>query len=135
MKTSLLSLLFGISILISCNKEDQECIEVQYDQLFKIEAGESYCFEDGNFIAIEALENGFCPCFAYCIWEGEMLMTYEGEFDGNQISGVLGSSPKTNNTLFENKYSVFFGEIVEKNDCTGSDPSPEIMHAYIEINR
>ena len=64
-----------------------------------------------------------------------MLMHYQGEFDGNHISGILGSSLKTNSSLIENKYSVYFGDIEMEGDCTDPDEVPAIKHAFIEIIR
>lgn len=120
---------------MSCSKSDS-CTEVSYSEAFKIEADESYCFDDGTELQIRSINNEFCPCEAVCIWEGQMTVdmtwTFPGqdplEFIHNGASTVANEELPMGLLVASNDTNIEF-----EKDCTESDPSPEIISALISV--
>ena len=125
--------LFLATILFSCNKSDNDCNDVEYDQSFTIEEGIKYCFSDGNSLIVEELENAFCPCDVICVWEGEMIFHYKVNINNTEYSGIVGSSNNTDNLLGIEPFTMQTIEIEFEVPCSESVPSPKILSAEVRV--
>lgn len=133
MKYTVLLLCLSLSLFLfnACEKAVEECVDVEYDQYFTIEKEGTYCFPDGNYFEVEELENDFCPCHVICIWEGEMILFFEAEFDGEEYSGFIGSSENTPKNFVNESYEVHFDNIQTEVPCSDNVPSPKIISAEV----
>ena len=77
-----LTLIFASLLILSCNKADdntekKDCTEVEFNTSFSVVLDEEVCFPDGSGFIIKTITDEFCPCFANCVWEGELRVLVE----------------------------------------------------------
>lgn len=134
---------FTISILASCGDPEEEiltCRDVAYDVAFVIEAGNSYCFPDEVILEVTALNNAFCPCNLVCVWEGQMTVDMEWTFPGEEPIEYIyqaGFLPAQQNDFLPDgiEISADQDEIVFEEECSDSNPNPEILEAVITVRK
>jgi len=139
-KNFLLTILALGFLCTACNKDGNdtsslECQDVNYSSAFSIEANNKYCFPDEVSLTILDIKNEFCPCFANCIWEGEMVIDMQwilasGEttiFSFHQAATINDSLPSSIMVTTDVENIVF------ENDCTSGDPSPAITSTIITV--
>ena len=64
--------LFLFINLASCSKSD-DCVEIQFDQLFQFQEGDLFCIGTELEIEISKIDDQRCPCDVVCVWEGEFV--------------------------------------------------------------
>ena len=133
MKYTVLVFALSLSFFLfnACGKAVEECVDVEYTKSFTIEKEGKYCLPDGNYFEVEELENGFCPCNVICIWEGEMILFFEAEFNGKEFSGSIGSSENTPKSFVDESYEMHFSHIEFEVPCSENVPSPKIISADV----
>jgi len=133
-KMKYLFLLLTIILAVSaCEKNaDLNCEAVNYDEVFVVEQGRSYCFSNDLQITIDSIENHFCPCFVRCIWGGEMLIQMTIE-KGNEVIDYTLHGAKKNEALNLIEMEAF--EVEFEEECTRSNPSPKIINAELKIRK
>jgi len=134
-RTLLLIPFFVLSSIISCTKQDFECIYVDYNTSFVIEKEHKYCFPNGNSFIVTELKNGFCPCNSICFWEGEMTLEYITQINNTEVEKSVGSSTKTDSVFISEEYIIKFSDIRLKSPCSKTNPSPKISQATIEVKK
>jgi len=137
---SVLTIILMTFVLFSCSKSENEiCIEVNYDEKFSIEEGKEYCFPDESVLKIVAFRNEFCPCNVICVWEGQMVVEMEWQAVGD--STYFFDYLSSNNTNFPTNFPSGLEiteedeDIVFEDDCTESNPSPDILEAKIIVSK
>ena len=119
--------------IVSCN-QDEGCIEAEYDEYIILEEGNDYCLPNGDSFTVSKLENAFCPCDVICVWEGEMLLHYEGEFNGIQVDTFVGSNDNTDKLFGSGNHEIQFINIEFVEPCSETLPSPEIVRSTAVIS-
>ena len=104
-----------ILILMACGDEDlasDPLCDIQYGTPFTIEAGITYCQADGSQLVINQFTNSICPCFADCIWEGEIQVEATLiDADGSESPIFIHTVRTEENT---ERFSVFSASISEE---------------------
>ncbi len=134
---------FALSILTSCGDPDSEslmCTEVDYDTAFSIQADNSYCFPDGVVLSVTALNNEFCPCDAICFWEGQMTIDMQWDFPGEELLDYRYQAAPTAQAQNEplpdgTEISTDQDDIIFEEECSDSNPSPEIIETIIVVRK
>ena len=133
-----IAFLFAAVALFSCSGMDSEtCTEVKFTDAFTVETGETYCLEDGTELEITALNNEFCPCFAVCVWEGEMTINMTWTMPDAEVIEYLfhAGAPSVNEKLPNGIVVLADQEEIETEfPCTETSPSPAIISAVIVVN-
>jgi len=129
-----LLVVIAVATLASCSKNRNECVQIEYNQVFTASEGETYCLPDGNEIVVEELINAFCPCDMMCLWGGEVMarmdLTIEDEliqylYHGDHIVSVNEALPS------DMEFHHF--DIEFESECSESNPSPEIESLQLEL--
>ena len=93
-------ILFTLGIFLSCNKTDLIPLgQVELNIKDPVE------FESGLELEISDVNDSRCPLEVVCVWEGEALVTFDIQFDGQsesiQISKCNGESPQCKDSIVE----------------------------------
>ena len=132
--TKFLIALFAILTFLSCDKSNLECNDIDYGKLFIVEANNIYCLPDGNYLEVKELDNQFCPYNFACLWEGEMIMYFSLNFDGQEVDSYIGSSFHHTPTLGVLPYEMIFTDVKFVEPPSIEVPSPEIAYALAKIS-
>ena len=93
-----LTLIFASLLILSCSKADdntekKDCTEVEYNVSFSLALNDEVCFPDGSSFIVKTITDEFCPCYAYCVWEGELrVMVETTDKKGEKELFIFGSS-------------------------------------------
>lgn len=110
MKTIPFFALFALLFLMSCNKDDDQSVDI--NEAFELDYRATKEFEDGNLsITFENLvEESRCPADAICIWEGRAVVEIKVQEEEEVAMYILATSNSMNGdsllTFQHNNYEV-----------------------------
>lgn len=110
------------------------CQEIDFDTSFEMQVGDSACLPDGSSFKVLEVRDEFCPCFALCVWEGQLVMKIETKkIDGETENLEIGSTQNIPfGNIFDNIKVDHFSYIYNGSDdtlplCTGTYDQDEII--------
>lgn len=83
---------------VSCSKtgNSDACELIQYDTAFAMTVGSTACLPDGRTIELITARDSFCPCFAICVWEGQLeIILKTTDLNGTEKEVFVGSTKNT----------------------------------------
>ncbi len=130
----IITIIATLIFLPSCSNND-DCIAVRYGEAFVTEAGNIYCFEDGNELQVDDIINAFCPCDAICVWEGQMEVYMTWSIDGTSYDFKHNSAETIIDSTMHLPFdiSVSSDNIIFEEECDDSNPSPEILSTELTV--
>lgn len=124
----------GLSLFLSCSKEEPNCEDISYNQEFVFKNEDVFCLPDGIELTISNIEDARCPCDVICVWEGEFL--FELSITDGQNTEVYILHEKIENEDLQ-LFNLQFDNILflsDEDSCDNPVPLDEMEFSMSIIN-